>query len=493
MYRLYYWLARIVLLTLLLQVCRSPLRDPCEVSCLSADGALEKPSLSEDIRLVSNTVDHEASDEIPSHTPSAALSSAAPFTSVCVPIAYASSSQQPSSLSLESVCLHAAPAQPLTKPAEVPQPDSKLLQTVQDQESVTHSPEIPATFFNLSTAQKAVESYLQQCKNASMQNLGIAFKEQGKNILKEIEALKKATKAKYRRAVLNFETVDVNPVVWKILLQNQKEIKSQLQALRHLRTELLRSGYIGSEALQSSFLQTSSSEESKPIEIYSSDEEKQQLSDETRRVYNAFWQGMAQVLKEHIEDLVALAIDPVDTTIEHCITLLSSVPAFPEMLVEYIEKFIEVEEEEQRVKLIGELLTKMILEFIPLPKVKAKHLQSIKQKLGKAGAVLASRVHIQYCMHEAKLPTRGQVRFIPQASDIQRVEIFKQQQSYTDKSGNIWQKRYACAPSEYVEWDVQLSRSGRSQLEHLAKSSKYLRVSMQGEIIDKVQGEENIL
>ena len=144
-------------------------------------------------------------------------------------------------------------------------------------------------------------------------------------------------------------------------------------------------------------IRTTLSEETQAQELYSSDEETQQLSDAKRKVHAAFRNSMGEALQNKAKDLWAIASDPdpVGAVIEHYVTFLCSIPQLPELLAAYVEEFLEEATEERRAEMLGELLAEALVQVVPLPKVKATQLVGIKKKLGKAGKQVAAKVPIK--------------------------------------------------------------------------------------------------
>ena len=83
---------------------------------------------------------------------------------------------------------------------------------------------------------------------------------------------------------------------------------------------------------------------------------------------------------------------------------------------------------------------------------------------------------------QAQLPSSGKIRFVPKASDIKNGRLTKLDNGYVDKFGNIWTKGPSRTKGELFEWDVQLSKQGRSQLGHLSPDGNHLNVSLKGKI-----------
>jgi hypothetical protein len=129
-------------------------------------------------------------------------------------------------------------------------------------------------------------------------------------------------------------------------------------------------------------------------ELYSSDEEAQQLSDQSRKNHAAFVVGIGKVLQGRMEELLVLLFDEtISTTIAPYIQLFSSTPELPDLLGDYTANCLhDVVDEERKAELLGSLLAEVVLQFVPLPKIKKSQLNGIKHKLGQA----ARRVALQY-------------------------------------------------------------------------------------------------
>ena len=258
-----------------------------------------------------------------------------------------------------------------------------------------------------------------------------ALKEQGNDFLKKVDARRKDIKSAYRQAVLNFETTDVDPIVWSTVLQDQKEIKSELLSVRGLRTQLLNTLQISGAQLEASGIRTTLSEETQAQELYSSDEETQQLSDAKQKIHVAFRNSMGEAFQNKAKALWAIASgpDPVGAVVEHYVTFLCSIPQLPELLAAYVEEFLEEATEERRAEMLGALLSEAITAVVPLPKVKAAQLVGIKKKLGKAGKqVAATRAQVgtkmEYVFGKATGTSHNIARSKSMLKQLQRTGIF---------------------------------------------------------------------
>ncbi|WP_193777785.1 polymorphic toxin type 17 domain-containing protein [Streptomyces sp. E5N298] len=86
---------------------------------------------------------------------------------------------------------------------------------------------------------------------------------------------------------------------------------------------------------------------------------------------------------------------------------------------------------------------------------------------------------------KAKLPTRGGVRYVPPSTASVGGGLPKTSKGgYIDKFGNVWERGPSRTAGEAFEWDVQLSKHGRSQYSWLkpagGKPLNHLNVSLNG-------------
>lgn len=78
----------------------------------------------------------------------------------------------------------------------------------------------------------------------------------------------------------------------------------------------------------------------------------------------------------------------------------------------------------------------------------------------------------------ALLPTKGKIRFIPRKADIEAGQLLKKDGGFVDRLGNIWKKGPSRTKGEDFEWDVQLSKKGKSSIGHLSNDSKKAHVNV---------------
>jgi hypothetical protein len=241
----------------------------------------------------------------------------------------------------------------------------------------------------LCEVQTAVETYLERWSLESPLRRA-SIREQGQDILKNVESIKKEAKRSYKKQVLGFEVNDIAPLVW---LQHQKATQEKLKALRGLRRRLLDACQFNSQELREAGIRV-------PvlpfvtvgdIESYSSCEEAQQISSQLRRDHTAFVVGVGKVLQGHIGELVALLDEAMDTNVAPYVVLLSSIVGLPDLLGDYTASLHETDGEREA-ELLGSLLAETILQSVALPRVKETKLHNIKHKLGQA----AQRVAIRY-------------------------------------------------------------------------------------------------
>jgi len=250
----------------------------------------------------------------------------------------------------------------------------------------TKIPSLPyvASFGTPEAAQKAIEAYLARW-DLETPSGRVAIWEQGKNMLRSVEVLKKETKRSYRRQVLSFETNDIDPLVWDQVFQQQQATQRQLAILRGLRSRLLDTLQFNNYDIETVGLRTTTSIEIESVALYSSDEETQQLSDQSRKNHAAFVVGVGKVLQKHAKrELLTLLDNTIGTTIAPYV-ILSSTPELPELLKEYVDHCLQQEaDEEKGAELLGSLLAEAILQYFVLPKVKKTRLDKMRHELGQA-------------------------------------------------------------------------------------------------------------
>ena len=291
------------------------------------------------------------------------------------------------SLQQDYLQLHAPSTSEATLLAHVPMAGEAEVSMLKNKKM----PSLPrsTTFSTLAAAQEAVTAYMARWRLETTSGRA-GIREQGKNILKGVEKLKKVIKRSYRQQVLGFETQDIDPLVWNRLLQAQRATQAQLNTLRGLRAQLLEVCQIHSQELQAAGVRTTISELGGEVELYSSDEDTQQLSDQERKNHAAFVAGMGKVLQKRSGVLLKTLLDQSLSVVEDYVQLFIEIPEFSELIGEYIEAFLQEEDEEQRAELLGGFLTEVILQFFPLPQEKANQLKRSKNKLGQAAQKIAS-------------------------------------------------------------------------------------------------------
>ena len=89
-------------------------------------------------------------------------------------------------------------------------------------------------------------------------------------------------------------------------------------------------------------------------------------------------------------------------------------------------------------------------------------------------------------LKEAELPIKGKIRFVPDkdynpARPLERGD----QKGYLDKFGNEWIKGPSRTQGQPFEWDVQLSRKGKSNLDWVSRDGEHINVSLDGKITHK--------
>ena len=157
------------------------------------------------------------------------------------------------------------------------------------------------------------------------------------------------------------------------------------------------------QGLQLAGIRTTTSEATGEIELYSSDEDTQQHSDQERKNYAAFAAGVGKVLKKHLEqELLALLDNTTKTKMVPYITF-SSTPELPELLKQYLDSLKQEKDEEQSAELLGSLLTEAILQCFSLSKAKKVQLRKMKNELGQ----VAYEVILHYNSTQDSGETKG--------------------------------------------------------------------------------------
>lgn len=246
-------------------------------------------------------------------------------------------------------------------------------------------------FSDISVAQAAVLDYLGRWRSRDSSDQK-HIREQGKGILSGVELLKKTTKRSYRKQVLGFETHDIEPMVWHRVLLKQQKTKEQLKTLRELRSRLLDALQLSEQELALAGLRTAMREEVGEVTLYSSDEEAQQLSDQSRKTHAAFVTGVGRILRKHLQKKLLSLLDNAagGGVVPH--EALSSTPELPALLRGYVDSLHQGKNEEKRAELLGSLLTEAILQYFSLSKDNKTQLHRTKRELGK----VAYQVACQY-------------------------------------------------------------------------------------------------
>jgi hypothetical protein len=86
-------------------------------------------------------------------------------------------------------------------------------------------------------------------------------------------------------------------------------------------------------------------------------------------------------------------------------------------------------------------------------------------------------------LKEAKLPTEGKIRFVPPEHYNPSAPLVRgPNRGFLDKFGNEWVKGPSRTAGETFEWDVQLSKMGKSKLGWASRDGSHVNVSLQGKI-----------
>lgn len=85
-----------------------------------------------------------------------------------------------------------------------------------------------------------------------------------------------------------------------------------------------------------------------------------------------------------------------------------------------------------------------------------------------------------------ELPTQGKIRYVPPESYNPSSPLPRgPNNGYIDKFGNEWTKGPSRTQGQAFEWDVQLSKQGRSQLGWATRDGSHLNISLDGKITHK--------
>ena len=85
-----------------------------------------------------------------------------------------------------------------------------------------------------------------------------------------------------------------------------------------------------------------------------------------------------------------------------------------------------------------------------------------------------------------ELPNEGKIRYVPPEGYSPSVPLPRgPNNGYIDKFGNEWIKGPSRTPGQAFEWDVQLSKTGQSQLGWATRDGSHLNVSLDGKITRK--------
>lgn len=86
-------------------------------------------------------------------------------------------------------------------------------------------------------------------------------------------------------------------------------------------------------------------------------------------------------------------------------------------------------------------------------------------------------------INTANLPNQGRIRYVPPEGYQPTMPLPRgQANGYIDRFGNEWVKGPSRTAGQPFEWDVQLSRTGQSQLGWATRDGVHLNVSLDGEI-----------
>lgn len=103
---------------------------------------------------------------------------------------------------------------------------------------------------------------------------------------------------------------------------------------------------------------------------------------------------------------------------------------------------------------------------------------------GSIGA--AQQWSIKARIKHVELPTEGNIRYIPPEGYSPNMPLPRgPNNGYIDKFGNEWTKGPSRTLDQSFEWDVQLSKTGKSQLGWASRDGTHLNISLDGKITHK--------
>ncbi|WP_055666128.1 polymorphic toxin type 17 domain-containing protein [Desnuesiella massiliensis] len=114
----------------------------------------------------------------------------------------------------------------------------------------------------------------------------------------------------------------------------------------------------------------------------------------------------------------------------------------------------------------------------------------ISKAIKKSGVVdkaiqATSKLTKKGILKNAQLPTAGKIRYVPPKNWTSSQPLPKLNGGFIDKFGNVWTKGPSRTAGQAFEWDVQLSKTGQSQLGQFSRDGSHLNVSLDGRITHK--------
>lgn len=113
-------------------------------------------------------------------------------------------------------------------------------------------------------------------------------------------------------------------------------------------------------------------------------------------------------------------------------------------------------------------------------------LLSIPAHAGGGKSRPASSFSIKGRIKEAGLPHQGKIRYVPPKGYSASAPLPRGQRGgFLDRKLNEWVKGPSRTHGEKHEWDVQLSRQGKSSVGWASRDQSHLNVSLKGRITHK--------
>ena len=116
---------------------------------------------------------------------------------------------------------------------------------------------------------------------------------------------------------------------------------------------------------------------------------------------------------------------------------------------------------------------------------KADDVSDAGKALKKAGNVVEVGKTAKGVIKNNQLPIKGKIRYVPPKNWTASQPLPKKDGQIVDKFGNKWIEGSSRTKGQSFEWDVQLSKKGKSQLGWASRDGSHVNVSLDGKITHK--------